>query len=54
MSGLLRTELILDALDMAISRRRPTVGLIHHSDRGTQDGETIERLPRLRELIARG
>jgi transposase InsO family protein len=31
MAGHLRTELILDALDMAISRRRPTVGLIHHS-----------------------
>ena len=36
MAGHLRTELILDALDMAISRRRPSVGLIHHSDRGTQ------------------
>ena len=34
MAGHLRTELILDALDMAISRRRPSVGLIHHSDRG--------------------
>jgi putative transposase len=32
----LRTELALDALDMALSRRRPTPGLIHHSDRGTQ------------------
>jgi len=36
MAGHLRTELILDALDMAISRRRPTDGLVHHSDRGTQ------------------
>lgn len=36
MTGHLRTELILDALDMAISRRRPGEGLIHHSDRGTQ------------------
>jgi putative transposase len=36
MAGHLRTELILDALDMAISRRRPGEGLIHHSDRGTQ------------------
>lgn len=36
MAGHLRTELILDALDMAISRRRPPDGLIHHSDRGTQ------------------
>jgi putative transposase len=36
MAGHLRTELILDALDMAISRRRPSAGVIHHSDRGTQ------------------
>jgi len=35
MAGHLRTELILDALDMAISVRRPDEGLIHHSDRGT-------------------
>jgi transposase InsO family protein len=32
----LRTELALDALDMALARRRPTPGLVHHSDRGTQ------------------
>ena len=38
MAGHLRTELILDALDMAISMRRPGGGLIHHSDRGTQLG----------------
>jgi putative transposase len=36
MAGHLRTELILDAVDMAIARRRPADGLIHHSDRGTQ------------------
>jgi putative transposase len=36
MAGHLRTELILDALDMAIARRRPSDRLIHHSDRGTQ------------------
>jgi putative transposase len=36
MAGHLRTELILDALDMAISVRQPGEGLIHHSDRGTQ------------------
>jgi putative transposase len=36
MAGHLRTELICDALDMAIARRRPGAGLIHHSDRGTQ------------------
>ena len=31
----LRTELVLDALDMAIYRRRP-VNVIHHSDQGCQ------------------
>jgi putative transposase len=36
MAGHLRTELILDALDMALARRRPGEGLVHHSDRGTQ------------------
>jgi len=36
MAGHLRTGLILDALEMAIARRRPVEGLIHHSDRGTQ------------------
>lgn len=32
------TELILDAVGMAIQRRRPQPGTIHHSDRGTQGG----------------
>jgi putative transposase len=31
----LRTELVLQALDMAVKQRRPT-GVIHHSDQGTQ------------------
>lgn len=31
----MRTELILDALQMAVSQRRPR-GVIHHSDRGSQ------------------
>jgi putative transposase len=31
----LRTQLVLDALDMAIHQRKP-VGVIHHSDQGTQ------------------
>ncbi len=30
------TELVVDALAMAIARRRPGAGLVHHSDRGTQ------------------
>jgi putative transposase len=36
MAGHLRTELIGAAIDMAIARRRPAAGLVHHSDRGTQ------------------
>ena len=32
----LRTEVVLDALEMALSRRRPAPGLIHHSDHGSQ------------------
>lgn len=30
------SDLVLDALHMAIRERKPTVGLIHHSDRGSQ------------------
>jgi putative transposase len=36
MADHLRTELVLDALDMAIWNRRPAAGLIHHSDQGSQ------------------
>ncbi len=32
----LRAELVADALGMAVSRRRPCAGLVHHSDRGSQ------------------
>jgi len=36
MASNLRSELVVDALDMATSRRRPASGLVHHSDRGSQ------------------
>jgi putative transposase len=32
----LRTELVVDTLRMAVWRRKPAAGLIHHSDRGVQ------------------
>ena len=32
----LRAELVTAALDMAIARRRPAAGLVHHSDHGVQ------------------
>lgn len=36
MASHLRSELVTDALNMALSRRNPGPGLIHHSDRGSQ------------------
>ena len=32
----MRAELVVDALEMALARRRPEPGLIHHSDQGSQ------------------
>ena len=32
----MKAELVTDALGMAIARRRPEPGLVHHSDRGSQ------------------
>jgi transposase InsO family protein len=29
-------QLVIDALQMAVDRRRPSAGLLHHSDRGSQ------------------
>jgi putative transposase len=36
MADHLRSELVVDALEMALHRRRPERGLIHHSDQGCQ------------------
>jgi putative transposase len=36
MAADLRTELVLDALEMALWNRRPPHGVIHHSDQGSQ------------------
>ncbi len=32
----LRAELVTDALEMALARRRPKPGLVWHSDQGSQ------------------
>jgi putative transposase len=32
----LRAEIVVDAVEMAVARRRPQAGLIHHSDHGSQ------------------
>jgi len=48
MANNLRTELVLDAVNMAIYTRRPKPGLIHHSDRGSQY-TSVEFGSRLRE-----
>ena len=34
----MRATLVVDALKMALARRRPGPGLIHHSDQGSQGG----------------
>jgi transposase InsO family protein len=36
MADHMRTGLVADALGMALARRRPGAGLLHHSDRGVQ------------------
>ena len=48
MASNLRTELVLDAVNMAIYTRRPSPGLIHHSNRGSQY-TSVEFGSRLRE-----
>jgi len=39
----MRTELVLDALRMALGRRVPSANLVHHSDRGCQYASTEYR-----------
>ncbi len=36
MTDHMRTDLVADALKMALARRKPCKGLLHHSDRGSQ------------------
>lgn len=55
----LRAELVLDALGMALTQRRPRGGLIHHSDRGSQYtslafGKTLSEAGVLQSMGRRG
>ena len=43
MGDTLATTLPLAALDMALKQRRPTAGLVHHSDRGVQYASQLYR-----------
>jgi len=36
MADTLRTDLVVEALNMAVWNRRPATGVVHHSDRGAQ------------------
>jgi putative transposase len=47
MGSRMRTELVVDALEMAVWRRRPSAGLVHHSDRGAAVyGDLVWQTPR--------
>lgn len=46
----MRAELVVEALQMAVRRRNPAPGLIHHSDRGSQYASDLFQ----RELAAHG
>jgi len=43
MSQSLETPIVLDALRMALSRRQPSKGVLHHSDRGSQYADKLFR-----------
>jgi putative transposase len=40
----MQAELVVDALEMAINRRRPQAGLVHHSDQGSQPELVVDAL----------
>lgn len=49
----LKAELVVDALAMAVARRKPRPGLVHHSDRGSQFASlALGRTLRESELVA--
>jgi len=57
MSDSLKSQIAIDALEMAIAARNPAPGLIHHSDRGVQyacgDYQKIIRRVRMRPSMSR-
>ena len=55
----LKAKLVVDALAMAVARRRPKPGLVHHSDRGSQYtslvfDETLRESEALQSMGSRG
>lgn len=54
MGETLETELVTRALEMAVQRRRPPPGLLHHSDRGVQyaSNEYRELLEGLKAVVS--
>jgi putative transposase len=55
----LKAELVVDALAMAVTRRKPPAGLVHHSDRGSQYaslafGRTLRESGLLASMGSRG
>lgn len=55
----LKADLVVDALAMAVTRRRPPAGLVHHSDRGSQYtslafGKTLRESGLLASMGSRG
>lgn len=45
MADHMRSELVVDALQMAVARRRPPPGLVHHSDQGSTSAWRSARPP---------
>jgi putative transposase len=55
----LKADLVVDALAMAVTRRQPPAGLVHHSDRGSQYsslafGKTLRESGLLASMGSRG
>ena len=50
MADHMRAELVVDALEMAVRRRRPDAGLVHHSDQGGQPGLNRSSQQRVRAV----